>query len=152
MFVAIYYKQFADILDENKNNPDILYLFSNLKKEYVERLFSLEFLKTSDYEAVSNLIKQDNLSHSFFMSPEFIMRFQQFTFLEQIMLMELMEGLEYCPDFIAKLHQKLDKKSENNCKVGNTLFEISSTKFQYLYEAITNSSYFRKNHIENSSF
>lgn len=92
------------------------------------------------------------MPRSVFMSSEFLEGFQQLTLKQQIILAEAMENIEYPPDFIKKLHTKLNKQYKNNCEIVNTLFEVSSQKLQVLYNVISNSSYFKKYGIANSEF
>ncbi len=151
IFFETYKTEIIDIINKNKNNPNVLYIVTNLDENNINEIFKinlLPLLENATNYLILNLIRND-VPKKYIINDFFINGFKKCEFTKQIDILEYLEDFEYPQEFINNLHHKLNKESKCPISVENTI-EISKSKFDKICHIIEHSSYFIKNNIQNS--
>lgn len=153
IFFNTYKNQIKIIINQNKSNPDILYIFTNLDENNINNFFTLDLLpllESASFDLILHLIRED-IPKRYITNDFFKNGFKKFNLSEQIAILETFDQLEYPLEFINDLHHNLNKKTENN-GLSEVIFETSVNKLRELSEIFLSSSYFYKNNLVTSEF
>lgn len=141
------------IIEENIDDPNLLYVYSQLESKEFSEFFIPEYIcimNNAPFEVFSMLMKNKHLPEELIYHKNFFNAFKSFDLKEQIHIIELMDQCEYSCDIIKELHSKLNKFTD--IKLAKEFFmnvyEMSEDKFISLRKVIENSSYFKKNNIQ----
>lgn len=153
VFVEIYSDKIKEIINSNKNNPDILYIITNLTENNIYNFFTndlLVLLENISYQLAIHLIDED-IPKKYIMNDYFKNAFKKFSFGEQLFVLERLVDHEYPTNFINELHSMLNKNNtQNDISPIELIFETNETQFENVHRMIINSSYFNRNNITDS--
>lgn len=164
IFIEMIFNSYFDKINQkfvnNNGNSNILYLLINLSNKYQKNLSIMRYtslLENSSYNLLYNIINY--VPKNFIINDYFVIGFKKCEINEQLNIINSLEELEYPNDFINNLHNNLNKKSIERLKINYQqnpydlyLNKETSNKLKEIYDVILNSSYFKKNNIENTNF
>ncbi len=149
-------EEVEEAISDSTSNCELLFLFSGMSHEVFTRFFTKEFVslfENAPFYAIFKLLKSLEVDEEYLRSESFFSGFKKLKLNEQIRIAELLEDKEYSQGLIDKLHSlfntsiKLTKVNNNFC---TNNFEMSYERCSSILAQIQESSYFKKNNIQNS--
>ena len=142
------------IIEEDINNPDILYIFSRMKEKEFIKFFKKEnisVIQNATFDVFDRIFQVTSIPTEYINNEFFFQCFQKFRLIDQICIVELMQEREYSSDIIEKLHKLLNKRKINKTELNFyiDICEMSRTKLEKLMKIIESSSYFSKYDVQN---
>ena len=142
-----------ELIEKNKDNPDILKLFQRLNDKF-DIFFKSEYLyliEIASFSAIHGILKHGKIPNKFIENDFFISAFKRYSLSNQISIIELLEKYEYDQSFIDELHRLLNKTMEiDQGNYTENVFEMSSDKFKRIKKEIESSSFFAKSNVKDS--
>lgn len=142
-------------INNNRGNPEFFFIFSYKNPSIVKKYITINDIPNLTYLTCKMFISQDILPKEFVNSNAFFDVFKSFTLDQQIEITELLEGHDYDKELIDNLHKLFNKEkveSKNISIITNNILEVSPKYLKRLRDEIKESSYFKKNNLEQDDF
>lgn len=151
IFFDTYSKEIKQIINNNRNNSDLLYLFIGLEENNLNDFFTdtlTQLLENASFKLIFLLITED-IPKKYIVNDYFEKSFTKFDLGNQTSILNALSNFEYPKEFILNLRKHLNKSTKDDNRI-EAMLGITDGYFRLLYYVISNSSYFRKYNIKDS--